>query len=532
MPRDLRHRHSRQPPRYRGGSRGAWSSGGFFLRFSVRGRALSGGLDSTVLLDAAARCAGASRCRRVACASWVEPERRRVVRALRVVRRFARRAFCRALRRRGARGRRKPRSGGPRCTLSRAGSALRRARREARSGSPITPTTRPKPCCCNCCAARAWRGSPRCRPNGSTARCRCRACGRCCNLLRAQLEHYAHERDLNWIDDESNVDTRYARNALRHDVLPVLAVHFPGFRDALARTASHAASAQRLLDELARIDLENARNDSDENALALDTLLALDDERAINLLRYWMRSLGFAAASTARMTDILRQLRDALATRDGHALRIDHAGHCLREYRGAIFWEKGDSADPADLDEGAPAPRMAVELRWQGDEVWRLAAMARHVRVRGVRCGPRRCRRGKRPAFSAALRPFARGRRTRATRRRCTEPYAQESLSGARRAGLETRRAAAVRRRDAAVRPADRPESRRSGDGSRRAVSTYRVAARSAHRVIVATRNGRPRRWPNACFDLYFDVRSGNLTRLSAVRFLQHLRPKDPISAA
>ena len=193
------------------------------------------------------------------------------------------------------------------------------------------------------------------------------------NLLRAQLEHYAHERDLNWIDDESNVDTRYARNALRHDVLPVLAVHFPGFRDALARTASHAASAQRLLDELARIDLENARNDSDENALALDTLLALDDERAINLLRYWMRSLGFAAASTARMTDILRQLRDALATRDGHALRIDHAGHCLREYRGAIFWEKGDSADPADLDEGAPAPRMAVELRWQGDEVWRLA---------------------------------------------------------------------------------------------------------------------------------------------------------------
>jgi tRNA(Ile)-lysidine synthase len=193
------------------------------------------------------------------------------------------------------------------------------------------------------------------------------------NLLRAQLEHYAHERDLNWIDDESNVDTRYARNALRHDVLPVLAVHFPGFRDALARTASHAASAQRLLDELARIDLENARNDSDENALALETLLALDDERAINLLRYWMRSLGFAAASTARMTDILRQLRDALATRDGHALRIDHAGHCLREYRGAIFWEKGDSADPADLDEGAPAPRMAVELRWQGDEVWRLA---------------------------------------------------------------------------------------------------------------------------------------------------------------
>jgi tRNA(Ile)-lysidine synthase len=190
------------------------------------------------------------------------------------------------------------------------------------------------------------------------------------NLLRAQLETYAHERDLDWIEDESNVDTRYARNALRHDVLPVLAVHFPGFRDALSRTASHAASAQRLLDELARIDLDAARRE--DHALALDALLALDDERAVNLLRFWIRSLGLAAASTARIADMLRQLRDALATRDGHALRIDHAGLCLREYRGAIFWEKGDSADAPDLDEGAAAPKMAVELQWQGEEIWRL----------------------------------------------------------------------------------------------------------------------------------------------------------------
>ncbi|MBN3791244.1 tRNA lysidine(34) synthetase TilS, partial [Burkholderia sp. Ac-20353] len=34
-------------------------------------------------------------------------------------------------------------------------------------------------------------------------------------LLRAQLERYAAERGLAWIDDESNLDTRFARNALR-----------------------------------------------------------------------------------------------------------------------------------------------------------------------------------------------------------------------------------------------------------------------------------------------------------------------------
>ncbi|MDR5757479.1 tRNA lysidine(34) synthetase TilS [Caballeronia sp. LZ035] len=191
-------------------------------------------------------------------------------------------------------------------------------------------------------------------------------------LLRAQLEQYAHERDLSWIDDESNADTRYARNALRHDVLPVLAVHFPGFRDALARTASHAASAQRLLDQLARIDLAQAAHDDEPDALRLDALLALEPERAINLMRHWIRACGLQAASTARIADMLRQLRDTAAARDGHALRVDHAGHCLRAYRNALFWETGDSADAPDLDAGASAPRNAVEWEWQGEEVWRL----------------------------------------------------------------------------------------------------------------------------------------------------------------
>ncbi|SEI95808.1 tRNA lysidine(34) synthetase TilS [Paraburkholderia diazotrophica] len=186
------------------------------------------------------------------------------------------------------------------------------------------------------------------------------------HLLRAQLERYAHARNLHWIDDESNADTRYARNALRHDVLPALAVHFPGFRDALARTATHAASAQRLLDEFARVDLQAVRSDED-GALARDALLALDDDRAANVLRYWMRTLGFPAASTARLTDALRQLREI---GDAHSLRVDHAGHALRSYRGRIYWEAGDSADPAD--ETALVERAERALCWQGESVWHL----------------------------------------------------------------------------------------------------------------------------------------------------------------
>ncbi|MEQ5838809.1 tRNA lysidine(34) synthetase TilS [Paraburkholderia acidicola] len=189
------------------------------------------------------------------------------------------------------------------------------------------------------------------------------------HLLRAQLEQYARAHTLHWIDDESNADTRYARNALRHDVLPTLAVHFPGFRDALSRTAAHAASAQRLLDELARLDLREVAQD-DRRALSRAALLALDDERALNLLRYWMRTQGLPAASTARLADALRQLR---TIGDDHGLRVDHAGQALRVYRDDVYWEAGDSTDPADTADGAAlVPRATVECRWRGEAVWRL----------------------------------------------------------------------------------------------------------------------------------------------------------------
>jgi tRNA(Ile)-lysidine synthase len=189
------------------------------------------------------------------------------------------------------------------------------------------------------------------------------------HVLRAQVEQYARERALHWIDDESNADTRYARNALRHEVTPALTVHFPGFRDALSRTAAHAASAQRLLDALARLDMDATAVD-EAGALSLSALLTLDDDRALNLLRYWMRTLGLAAASSARLTDALRQLREVSAAGEGHRLRVDHAGHALRSYRGLVYWEAGDSSDPAD--ETALATREISEFAWQGESVWHL----------------------------------------------------------------------------------------------------------------------------------------------------------------
>ncbi|QVN10197.1 tRNA lysidine(34) synthetase TilS [Burkholderia sp. LAS2] len=204
--------------------------------------------------------------------------------------------------------------------------------------------------------------APRYRPDGVSIE-RVRPLLR---LLRAQLERYAEQHALAWIDDESNGDTRYARNALRVDVLPALAVHFPGFRDALGRAAQHAAAAQRLLDDLAELDFAVAARD-DGQALSRDALIGFDDTRGANLLRFWMRRLGLPGASAARLANMMRQLR---AAHDAHALRVDHAGQCLRLYRDVVYWEAGDSSEPPDDGTGTSQPEVA--LAWDGQDVWHL----------------------------------------------------------------------------------------------------------------------------------------------------------------
>lgn len=230
------------------------------------------------------------------------------------------------------------------------------------------------------------------------------------HLLRAQLERYAQQHALRWIDDESNTDTRYARNALRVDVLPALAPHFPGFRDALARTAQHAAAAQRLLDDLAAIDLRAVAR-ADVRVLSRDAFVALDDERGANLLRYWMRSLGLPGASAARLAEMVKQLR---AARDAHALRVDHAGWRLRLYRDDVQWEAGDGAASE-----ARAPMwltMMRPMRATTGPMHRPPRGFRHARSPG---GGTRC--GACPAGAAAS-CSVRSRRTSTMRcrRRCS----------------------------------------------------------------------------------------------------------------
>jgi tRNA(Ile)-lysidine synthase len=148
---------------------------------------------------------------------------------------------------------------------------------------------------------------------------------------RAELEAYAASHGISHIDDESNGDTRFARNALRGQVMPILERAFPGYQSRFARSAAHIQSAQRLLDELAELDLALHVRDGSLDCAALRSM---SDDRVNNMLRHWMHQLGYAMPSTGWLAEMVTQLREARA---GAFLLVNHPECEIRRHRDRLY---------------------------------------------------------------------------------------------------------------------------------------------------------------------------------------------------
>ena len=114
-------------------------------------------------------------------------------------------------------------------------------------------------------------------------------------FARAELETYAREHRLAWVEDPSNQHLEYSRNYLRHRVLPPIRQRWPQADANIARAVGHCEEAQSLLDDLASLDLQAARVPSRLTwlpvpSLDLTVIAALPEPRQRNALRWWLRT--------------------------------------------------------------------------------------------------------------------------------------------------------------------------------------------------------------------------------------------------
>jgi len=153
------------------------------------------------------------------------------------------------------------------------------------------------------------------------------------NISKQKIIDYASKNHLEWIEDDSNLDTNFKRNLLRIEFLPKLSSAFNGLIKNISRSASHQAEALRLMQDLAELDIINFEL-LINNKIQVSSLIQLPKRRVANVLRYFIASLGFLLPSNKVLNELISSL--SAKTDANIILRWHH--YEVRRYNGELYF--------------------------------------------------------------------------------------------------------------------------------------------------------------------------------------------------
>jgi tRNA(Ile)-lysidine synthase len=188
-------------------------------------------------------------------------------------------------------------------------------------------------------------------------------------VSRSAIRRYARARRLRWIEDESNDDLRFARNFVRHRVMPELEALAPGVAERLARSAAHLAQAAEIVSERAAEDARDVR--ARDGSIAY--LQTLGVARAMHALRELLRAAGAATPTAAQLEQLWAQLTGA--RRDARVeVRLSDA--TVRRYRDRIVVDIHRVRAPTAAAPTTSAPPAGPDMTaiWDGTEPWAISA--------------------------------------------------------------------------------------------------------------------------------------------------------------
>ncbi len=153
------------------------------------------------------------------------------------------------------------------------------------------------------------------------------------DFTRADLEAYARQRNLHWVEDASNQHLRFDRNYIRHRVMPLLQQRWPSAAATIARSARLSGELQSLVDEQAAEDRVLVQGPWPDT-LSVSALRALSTPRMRSLLRHWVRELGGTLPGSRHLQRIETE---CLAGRKDSQPLVHWGDVEVRRYRDGLF---------------------------------------------------------------------------------------------------------------------------------------------------------------------------------------------------
>ncbi|MBC6414119.1 MAG: tRNA lysidine(34) synthetase TilS [Chromatiales bacterium] len=221
------------------------------------------------------------------------------------------------------------------------------------------------------------------------------------SAARNDIRNYAQQHQLEWLDDPANEDLKYARNYLRHRVIPLLAARWPMWYKPVTRYATHQATATDIIESEAQRYLDRCLLPGSHDLL-LRVLITLAKPQQHLVLRAWCQLNGIAIPNQHQLNYISNAISVHINERNavGSGIIYSYSDIEMGIYHGTLRVAKLPQyvvASPIEWHKGGDCEIPQLNLTLTRTELMRQApslfnqALTIMFRRGGERCACRSC---------------------------------------------------------------------------------------------------------------------------------------------
>lgn len=201
------------------------------------------------------------------------------------------------------------------------------------------------------------------------------------SVSRKDLELYAKEHALTWVEDESNADVSIERNRIRRELLPRLLDAEPTLSESLSTLATGHASVNALSARMFDCFMQDAKLAiyNGEQGISLTRLQSYSQEAQEFVVRCWLSGQQLPQPNSRVFERIWTELIPA--PMDAQPL-VNWGKISLRRFAGGLFIDKADASQAHDSSLESLALRDGLEIR-KGDSFVAWQESPASVKIEG-----------------------------------------------------------------------------------------------------------------------------------------------------
>lgn len=141
---------------------------------------------------------------------------------------------------------------------------------------------------------------------------------------RKNIEEFALQNKVIWVDDDSNENIKYQRNFIRHKIIPLLKEINPSINQTLTRSANLCAKNYNILLKLLKEQLSYLL---ENDQIILEKLINLDTDIQESILHLWFKENTGISLKANQIESIINALNTTATT--GWQVSINDYNLCL-----------------------------------------------------------------------------------------------------------------------------------------------------------------------------------------------------------